>query len=75
MTEDEARQIKARHREWLMKLTGVHGLSLERDPAGNFRLVILAEGDADLSNLPAEIDNLPIATELAETFRPRSRTA
>jgi hypothetical protein len=70
MTEQEAVRIKAKHRDSLLRIPGVHGVALEQDSSGAPKLTVLAEPSADVSAVPPTIEGLPVAIERTARFRP-----
>ena len=70
MTESQAMAIKQRHSLALLKTPGVQGVGLQRDPGGNQTLVIIADPMAQLTELPSEIEGLPVLLEASGPFKP-----
>ncbi len=70
LTEEQAKAIKERHSPALLKMQGVYGVGLQRDKAGNQKLVIMADATAERAKLPTEIEGLPVSLEETDPFKP-----
>jgi hypothetical protein len=69
-TDEQAHAIKDRHSLALLKIPGVHGVGLQQDHAGNHTLVVMADATAERSNLPSQIEGLPVSVEESGPFKP-----
>ena len=71
VTEAEAHDIKRRHSVELMRHPGVCGVGVEKDQRGNFvlRLHVTSESPDVETNLPKEIDGLPVLITRSGPFR------
>lgn len=71
VTEAEAHDIKRRHSAELMRRPGVSGVGVEKDQRGNFVLRVHVSGESpDVeSDLPKEIDGLPVSITRGGQFR------
>jgi hypothetical protein len=70
LTEEQAKAIKERHSPALLKVQGVYGVGLQKDKAGNQKLVIMADATAERAKLPIEIEGLPVSLEETGPFKP-----
>jgi hypothetical protein len=61
-TEDEIRELKARHAADLLARPGVNGVGVERDEDGSYVLAVhLGSDDPELNaGLPARIEGHPV---------------
>jgi hypothetical protein len=69
MDDEEARRIKRKHAAVLMDQPGVQGVSLQQDPQGRPRLVLLVDGTANIGGLPKDLDGLPVVIEVSGPIR------
>ena len=70
-TEDEIRDLKARHSAGLMARPGVAGVGVERDEAGGYVLTVhLASDDPVLrAALPETLEGHPVRYALSGPYR------
>jgi hypothetical protein len=71
VTEAEAHDIKRRHSAELLRHPGVSGVGVEKDQRGNFvlRLHVTGEGPDVGTDLPEEIDGLPVSITRGGPYR------
>jgi hypothetical protein len=70
-TEDEIRDVKARHAAGLLARPGVNGIGVERDGEGGYVLAVhLATDDPALvAALPAAIEGHPVRYSASGPYR------
>jgi hypothetical protein len=69
MTDEQANEIKRRHRDRLLKIAGVQGIGIQQDQSGAHCLVVMTDHTVDPSAVPAEVEGLPVSIEQTGHFR------
>ena len=71
-TEKEADDIKSRHSTELLSMPGVCGVGVEKNPDGAFVIVLYLDADHPgmQSQLPKDIEGLPVKFVISGPFRP-----
>ena len=70
-SESEAREVKSRHSAELLRLPGVCGVGVEKNPRGEFiiRLHLETEDPKITEQLPKEIEGYAVETVHSGPFR------
>ena len=71
-TEKEADKIKSRHSAELLSMPGVCGVGVEKNPDGAFVIAVYLDADHPgiPSQLPKDIEGLPVKFVISGPFRP-----
>jgi hypothetical protein len=67
MTDEEALRIKSRHGAAILARPDVHAISIQTAPNGQPRLVV--RGSLDASQLPTDLEGLPVVVEKSGPFK------
>ena len=70
-SEDQVRSVKQRHSAQLLQRPGVQGVGVEKDEQGQYVLAVHlnADAQADASQIPSEIDGVPVRLHTGGPFR------
>lgn len=72
LSETQAKDLKRKHSASMLKIPGVVGVGVEKDPEGGFEVVVhLSEDDPKLrSTLPRNLDGHHYRVEVSGPFKP-----